>query len=230
MESELAVTLLRYALEQVEVLAGNEPDEVVLLGPAAGSKASLHTQLAVARDAIQTLEFLAFGHSHHWALDSQLAVNLYQAISAAVILNWVSAPHCQCVRPMSVPGMLSAAQPYADSDSQVVTEWLEVLHAMVTKDISDWQPNAPELMFMSLTSPQHQWPLQSPHQACLHPVLDDCFPAWVTIGFNDAWVTTGPQTQSAPAQQVAPSCSMMLAPPPGEKVSEDTAGRHAFCA
>ena len=43
MESELAVTLLRYALEQVEVLAGNEPDEVVLLGPAAGSKASLQS-------------------------------------------------------------------------------------------------------------------------------------------------------------------------------------------
>lgn len=91
----VVVTLLRYTLEQVEVPASSEPDKVVLRRAAAGSKASQHTHLAAAKDTLQMLEFLALGHPHPWSLDSQLAVNLYQAISAAVIMNWVSAPHCQ---------------------------------------------------------------------------------------------------------------------------------------
>ncbi len=235
-ESELVVTLLRYTLEQVEVPASSEPDKVVLRGAAAGSKASQHTHLAAAKDTLQMLEFLALGHPHPWSLDSQLAVNLYQAISAAVIMNWVSAPHCHCVRPMAVPGVLSAAQPDAHSNSQVLTEFLQVLHAMVTSDFPDLQSSEPELTFMSLMSPQHQlqWPLQSPHQACLHPILNGRFPAWVTTGLNDAWVTTGLTTlhiQNFPAQQVAPPCSMVRAPPPGENVSEGhRLGSMHFCA
>ena len=221
--SELAVTLLRYALKQVEVPASAEPDQVVLQGAAAGSKASQHTQVAVARDALHMLDLLALGHAHHWSLDSQLALNLYQAISAAAIMNWVSAPHCHCVRPMSVPGMLSVAPPCAPSDSQVLTDWLEVLHATVTDDTLDWQPTEPELTFMSLMSPQHQWPLQAPHPSCQYPILNGRFPAWVTPGPNTAWVTTGLtklHAQSSPAPQVAPPCSKILAQSSGESVSE----------
>ena len=222
-ESELAVTLLRNALEQVEVPAGNEPDEVVLQGAAAGSEASQHTQLAVAKDAIHMLENIALGHSH-WSPGSPLAITLFHAISAAVIMNWVSAPHCHCVRPMSVPALLSATPPHANSSSQVLTNWLQMLqHAMVTEDIPDLQSSEPELTFVSLMAPQHHWPLQPPHQACLHPILNDHFPAWVTIGPNNAWVTTGLtklHIQNVFAQQVAPPCSMMVGLPPGENAYE----------
>ena len=182
MHSEAALTLLRHALATLEDLDG-DPEYW-----AAKSRQTLEQQkLSLAKRAAGLVNLLAHGKvsSNYTQEEGQgrLGSNLKQAISAAIIMNWVTAPHCHCIRPVAVPDFLNEALPRKTAGAQALKDWLHVLYDYTTLrapytephfdyyEDSNALPPSSEATFLSVTIPGHDFPLRPQQMACLHPAL-----------------------------------------------------------
>ena len=179
--SEAALALLQYTLAALEGLDDN-PE----YWTAKSSQTLEQQRLLLAKRAAGLVDLLAHGRvlSIYTQEEGQgqLGSNLEQAISAAIIMNWVTAPHCHCVRPVAVPDFLKKALPRNITGAQALKDWLHDLYDYTTlrgpptehfdcdEDGNALPPSA-EATFLSVTLPQHDFLLQPQQMACLHPAL-----------------------------------------------------------
>lgn len=180
--SEAALTLLRHTLATLEDL-DNDPE----YWTAKLRQTQEQQMLLLAKRAAGLVDLLARSGvlSNYTQEEGQgwLGSNLKQAISAAIIMNWVTAPHCHCIRPVAVPDFLKRDLPRKTADAQALKDWLSDLydyttlmdpHAMLDFDYDEdgnALPPCAEATFLSVTLPRHDFPLQPQQMACLHPAL-----------------------------------------------------------
>lgn len=182
MRSEAALTLLRHTLATLEDL-DDDPE----YWTAKLRQTQEQQMLMLAKRAAGLVDLLARSGvlSNYTQEEGQgwLGSNLKQAISAAIIMNWVTAPHCHCIRPVAVPDFLKRDLPRKTADAQALKDWLSDLydyttlmdpHAMLDFDYDEdgnALPPSAEATFVSVTLPRHDFPLQPQQMACLHPAL-----------------------------------------------------------
>ena len=180
--SESALTLLQHVLTTLEDL-DDDPEHRT----AKSRQAPEQQRLSLAKRAAGLVDLLAHGEvlsnytqEEGWGW---LGSNLKQAISAAIIMNWVTAPQCHCIRPVAVPDTLRETLPRKTAGPQALKDWLYDLYDCTTlrgphaelkhddDEDSNALPPSAEATFLSVTLPRHHFPLQPQQMGCLHPAL-----------------------------------------------------------